>query len=299
MENDNIMLRTVERLSASADADMRFMPCGEGEFPSHDAMMSVMETIRSIFFPDFFDRQRTSFDLRRYFIGVNVERLYALLAKEIALALRFKDVCCREDAERQSSDITTRFIGCLPLLKDLIYKDVEAVFNNDPSVNDYGEVVLSYPAVKALMHYRIAHQLLELGVPVLPRMLTEAAHSLTGIDINPGAVIGEYFAIDHGTGVVIGETCIIGKHCTLYQGVTLGAKNFVVDSEGRPVNVPRHPILEDNVTVYSNATVLGRIVIGHDTVIGGNIWVTNSVPPFSRVLQRRPVESTFIDGAGI
>ncbi len=138
-----------------------------------------------------------------------------------------------------------------------------------------------------MVHYRSAHVLLKLGIPVIPRVITELAHSTTGIDINPGATIGEYFAIDHGTGVVIGETCIIGNHVTLYQGVTLGAKNFSLDSNGHPLNIPRHPIIEDNVTIYSNSTILGRITVGHDSVIGGNIWLTHSVEPWSRIVQQK------------
>jgi serine O-acetyltransferase len=136
-------------------------------------------------------------------------------------------------------------------------------------------------------------------VPVIPRIITELAHSETGIDIHPGAQIGEYFAIDHGTGVVIGETSIIGNHVTLYQGVTLGSKSFKKDSDGNMLNIPRHPIIEDNVTIYSNASILGRITIGHDSVIGGNIWVTHNVSPNSRVLQSKAVETHFEGGLGI
>ena len=150
-----------------------------------------------------------------------------------------------------------------------------------------------------MVHFRVAHVLHQMGVPILPRILTEQAHSATGIDIHPGAQIGPYFAIDHGTGVVIGETCIIGQHVTLYQGVTLGAKNFQVDDNGRPVNVPRHPIIGDHVTIYANSTILGRITIGHDTVIGGNIWLTHSVPPHSRILQSKAVDVSFTEGLGI
>jgi serine O-acetyltransferase len=138
-----------------------------------------------------------------------------------------------------------------------------------------------------MIHYRTAHELLLLGVPVLPRIITERAHSLTGIDIHPGACIGEYFSIDHGTGVVIGETTVIGNHVNLYKGVTLGARNFVMDECGNPINVPRHPIIEDNVVIYSNATVLGRITIGHDSVVGGNVWLTNDIPPHSRITQQK------------
>jgi serine O-acetyltransferase len=153
--------------------------------------------------------------------------------------------------------------------------------------------------MNTMTHYRIAHKLHQLQVPVIPRIITEQAHSKTGIDIHPGAQIGEYFAIDHGTGVVIGETAIIGNHVTLYQGVTLGAKSFKYDENGNMLNIPRHPILEDHVTVYSNASILGRITIGHDSVIGGNIWVTHSVPPYSRIQQSKAVDVAFQDGAGI
>ena len=150
-----------------------------------------------------------------------------------------------------------------------------------------------------MTHYRIAHRLHKMGVPVIPRIITEQAHSKTGIDIHPGAQIGEYFSIDHGTGVVIGETCIIGNHVTLYQGVTLGAKSFKYDEQGNMLNVPRHPIIEDNVTIYSNASVLGRITIGHDSTIGGNIWLTHDVPPYSRILQSKAVDASYQDGLGI
>ena len=152
------------------------------------------------------------------------------------------------------------------------------------------EIILCYPAVYALLHQRVAHELFELGVPVLPRIITEMAHSQTGIDIHPGAQIGEYFSIDHGTGIVVGQTAIIGNHVRLYQGVTLGAKSFTLDEEGLPLAVPRHPIIEDYVTIYSNASILGRITIGHGSVIGGNIWLTHSVPPNSKELQTRAVE---------
>ena len=141
-----------------------------------------------------------------------------------------------------------------------------------------------------MLYQRVAHELYKLGIPVLPRMITEVAHSKTGIDIHPGAEIGEYFAIDHGTGVVIGQTAIIGNHVRLYQGVTLGAKSFVLDDNGLPIDVPRHPIIEDNVTIYSNTSVLGRITIGEGSVIGGNIWLTHSVPPHLKILQSRVVE---------
>ena len=192
------------------------------------------------------------------------------------------------------------FMDRIPEVSRLLHTDVEAIADNDPAVVDRTEIVLCYPGIKVMLHYRTAHELLQLEIPVAPRLLTEMAHSATGIDIHPGARIGEYFAIDHGTGIVVGATTVIGDHVMLYQGVTLGAKNIKYDSDGRPVDEPRHPILEDNVTVYANTTILGRVTIGHDTVVGGNVWLTHSVPPRSRILQTRAVEQPlFTDGAGI
>ena len=196
--------------------------------------------------------------------------------------------------------IADAFMDRIPYISKMLHTDVEAIADNDPAVTDRTEVVLCYPGIRVMLHYRTAHELLELEVPVAPRLLTEMAHSATGIDIHPGAQIGEYFAIDHGTGVVIGATTVIGHHVMLYQGVTLGASNIRYDHDGRPVDEPRHPILEDNVTVYANTTILGRVIIGHDTVVGGNVWLTHSVPPRSRILQTRAIEQPlFADGAGI
>ena len=183
------------------------------------------------------------------------------------------------------------FMAYLPELRRLLSTDVQAAMHNDPAVTDEAEVILCYPFVTALLYHRVAHFLLKQGVPLLPRMISEMAHSATGIDIHPAASIGEYFCIDHGTGVVIGETAIIGNHVMLYQGVTLGARNFTYDKNGHPLDLPRHPILEDNVTVYSNASILGRVTIGHDSVVGGNVWLTHDVPPFSRVLQQKAIQA--------
>jgi serine O-acetyltransferase len=192
------------------------------------------------------------------------------------------------------------FMGRIGEIARILNTDVDAVLENDPACTDRHEVILCYPAIKVMLPFRVAHELLMLGVPLIPRMLTEMAHSATGIDIHPAATIGEHFAIDHGTGIVIGETTVIGNNVMLYQGVTLGAKNFHYDSDGRPLNEPRHPILEDNVTVYSNTSILGRVRIGHDTVIGGNVWLTRDVPPYSRILQSRAIlQPLFSDGEGI
>ena len=208
--------------------------------------------------------------------------------------------CIRTEVEAVTDAATaSAFLEKVPGIRALLATDVEAIAHNDPAVKSLQEIVYCYPAVTAMLYYRTAHELHLLGVPIIPRMLTEYAHSQTGIDIHPGAVIGDHFAIDHGTGIVIGETTIIGSHVTLYQGVTLGARNFSYDQAGNPLNLPRHPILEDGVTVYSNASILGRVTIGRDSVIGGNVWLTRSVPAHSRILQGKPQEMIFTDGAGI
>jgi serine O-acetyltransferase len=228
-----------------------------------------------------------------------MEKLYTVLRRQIARGLQFCEECAEEEVLPTAELLALKFIDQLPEVKRLLYTDVEAMFHNDPAATNYGEVIYCYPVVNTMTHYRIAHVLHQMQVPVIPRIITEQAHSKTGIDIHPGATIGEYFAIDHGTGVVIGETSVIGHHVTLYQGVTLGAKSFKYDAEGNMLNVPRHPIIEDHVTIYSNASILGRITIGHHSVIGGNIWVTNDVPPYSRIQQSKAVDMAFQGGLGI
>ena len=182
----------------------------------------------------------------------------------------------------------------------MLHKDVEAAYLGDPASKNLGEIIYCYPGINALTNYRIAHELLILGVPLIPRIITEMAHSATGIDIHPGAEIGEYFGIDHGTGIVIGETCIIGNNVKIYQGVTLGAKSFPLDENGNPIKgIARHPIVEDGVIIYSGATVLGRVRIGKNSMIGGNVWLTHNVGANSKIMQRRAKENVFSDGAGI
>lgn len=182
----------------------------------------------------------------------------------------------------------TTFIYRLDDISRSLQTDVEAAYNGDPAAKSRDEIICCYPVIKALVNYRVAHELLTMGVELIPRILTEMAHSETGIDIHPGAQIGDYFTIDHGTGVVIGETCIIGRNVKLYQGVTLGAKSFPLDKHGNPIKgIPRHPILEDDVIVYSNSTILGRITVGKGAIIGGNIWITQDVAPGARIVQYR------------
>ncbi|MDE6277765.1 MAG: serine O-acetyltransferase [Muribaculaceae bacterium] len=282
---DEILGRNVRILSETGEAERRMTPPGEGPLPSVDALDEFIDSVRTVIFPEFFDRRRSIRSLRPAVIGTKVEKIFTILSSEIAKGFQLEGRTSCDEASDRSRRLALDFIDRLAEVKRLLYTDVQAIFNNDPAADDYSEIILSYPAVRAMINYRSAHALLELGIPVIPRMLTELAHSATGIDINPGANIGEYFAIDHGTGIVIGQTSIIGRHVTLYQGVTLGARKFSLDDSGLPVNVPRHPIIEDNVTIYSNASILGRITVGHDSIIGGNVWLTDSVAPHSKVLQ--------------
>lgn len=257
--------------------------------PNVGDIKEIMLLLRKIVFPEFFPSELDSASNYPFIINARLNSFFVNLQKQIAAALHFcrsnKDEC--EPVEKVSFEKASEAVRQIPEIKRLLYTDVKAIYQSDPAVGDETQVVLCYPSIRAMIHYRFAHLLFELGVPLLPRIISEMAHSMTGIDIHPGARIGEYFAIDHGTGVVIGKTCIIGNHVTIYQGVTLGAKNFIYDDNGHPVDVPRHPIIEDNVTIYSNASVLGRITIGHDSIIGGNVWITNDLPPYSRVVQDR------------
>ena len=240
-----------------------------------------MELVGYVIFPDYSDVPSWT---------KGEEAIRAILAEQLAAM----------GENINSEKVADDFVAALPEISRLLHTDADAVMHNDPAVKSMQEVILCYPVVKVMMHYRAAHQLHLQGVPIIPRVITEMAHSATGIDIHPAAEIGEYFSIDHGTGVVIGATSIIGNHVMLYQGVTLGAKNFSYDSNGVPIDKPRHPILEDYVTVYSNTSILGRVRIGHHTIVGGNVWLTHDVPAHSRVLQSQAIEEPdFQDGAGI
>ncbi|MBR1506011.1 MAG: serine acetyltransferase [Prevotella sp.] len=302
-KKNEILLKNVRKLSKLTEQEVGMMPATEAPLPSVEQVRQIVTLVKNIIFPDYMVRRQSDEAMRSHSIGVHMEELCRLLIKQIAHGLQFCEDCeciqTKEDVYREAEKTALEFIDSLPEIKRLLYTDVQAMFDNDPAAPNYGEVIFCYPVVNTMTHYRIAHKLHELGVPVIPRIITEQAHSKTGIDIHPGAQIGEYFAIDHGTGVVIGETCIIGNHVTLYQGVTLGAKSFKYDADGNMLNVPRHPIIEDHVTVYSNASILGRITIGHHSTIGGNIWLTHDVPPYSRIQQSKAVDVSFSGGLGI
>lgn len=290
--------QTVSQLSEPESLHGLFREVSEGDpLPSAPALAEIIDLCRAIIFPGFYGKSLLSRETLPYHIGVSLDRLSHLLTQQVLAGLCFQRTepveTCKLTEKAQA--ITGEFIAWLPELRQILATDVEAAYNGDPAADSYGEIISCYPVIKALTCYRIAHELLLLGVPLIPRIITEMAHSETGIDIHPGAKIGHHFTIDHGTGVVIGATCIIGNYVKLYQGVTLGAKSFTLDDDGNPVKgIPRHPILEDNVIVYSNATVLGRITLAKGTVIGGNVWVTESTKPGEQIVQAKKRKSQLV-----
>ncbi len=289
----NILTQTVDELSESTSYKGLIRQHTDGNpLPSGAMLCEIVELARAILFPGYFGNATLNSRTINYHIGVNVERLMELLTQQILAGLcsveENSNQAYDEELRLKAANLSAQFIAQLPQIRKLLATDVEAAYNGDPAATSYGEVISCYPAIKAISNYRIAHQLRQLGVPLIPRIITEMAHSETGIDIHPGAQIGSHFTIDHGTGVVIGETCIIGRNVKLYQGVTLGAKSFPLDEDGKPIKgIPRHPILEDDVIIYSNATILGRITIGRGATVGGNIWVTQDVAPGDRIVQRK------------
>lgn len=290
------LTQAVSELSDKHSYEGLFHQYKDGDpLPSGKSLRRIVELSREILFPGYFGNSTVHRRTINYHIGVNVEELFGLLTEQIQAGLCFglentpSDNVIKKIPDRDTAaSIAARFISKLPEIRRILATDVEAAYYGDPAATCFGEIICCYPIIRAITNYRIAHELYMLNVPLIPRIITEMAHSETGIDIHPGAQIGHHFTIDHGTGVVIGATCIIGNNVKLYQGVTLGAKSFPLDENGNAIKgIARHPILEDDVIVYSNATILGRITIGKGATIGGNIWVTDSVPAGSRIVQRR------------
>ena len=286
-----ILPATVKALTECSLCEVLSESHHDGEpMPSGRVLSDVVELVRSIVFPGFFGDAYKDDSTLEYRTGLNVARVYDLLCEQIHAGLCFANVEGKKERRKKAKAMAVEFVESLPELRRSLLMDVVAMYDGDPAAKSYGEIISCYPAIKAIGNYRMAHKLIEIGVPLIPRIISELAHSETGIDIHPGATIGNYFAIDHGTGVVIGETCIIGNHVKLYQGVTLGAKSFPVDENGNPIKgIPRHPILEDNVIVYGNSTILGRVTIGKDAVIGANIWLMENVAPGTKVVQKKNI----------
>jgi serine O-acetyltransferase len=262
--------------------------------PGREAVAQLVDRLLSILFPGVFGEQAVHEDELGSFLKDSLASAQAALASHIARALDYRSSmtgapASPAEAERQAREITDRLLAALPSIRRVLGEDLQAAYDGDPAAGSVAEVLVSYPFVQSISTHRLAHELYKEGVPLLPRMMSEVAHSRTGSDIHPGAVIGPGFFIDHGTGVVIGETAVIGRGVKLYQGVTLGALSFPKDKDGNPIKgIKRHPNIEDGVTIYAGATVLGgQTTIGRNSVIGGNCWITSSVPPDTVVMSER------------
>ncbi len=274
----------ISRLEDSYLALPRIQHISKAYLPSRTAIYGLIERLFGVLFPGFFGAENLTRDNIKYHLINELQELSTALARQISQCMSLNAGGRTDAIERQAADAAYEFLMSLPKLRELLSTDVLAGFQGDPAATGTDEVIFSYPGTIAIATQRMAHVLWNLKVPLMPRIMTEHAHSRTGIDIHPGATIGPSFFIDHGTGVVIGETTVIGERCKLYQGVTLGALSFPHDEEGQiHRQYKRHPTLEDEVVVYANATILGDITIGKGATVGGSVFLTNSVPPGSTV----------------
>ena len=282
----------IENIISSTEDKKHYSHIDYEPIPSEDVVVEIVEKIREILFPGYFNREKVDPVNMKYRIGQLTSTVFDLLSDQICRAIRYEcfkyDLPC-SDCTRRGYETALVFLEAVPGLRSTLAKDIEAAYHGDPAAKRFDEIIFSYPGMYAISVYRMAHKLHELGVPLIPRIMTEHSHSLTGIDIHPGAEIGESFVIDHGTGVVVGETSIIGSNVRIYQGVTIGALSVPEDKCEDMRGIKRHPTIEDHVVIYSGATILGgKTIIGAGSVIGGNVWLTESVPPKTTVLIEKP-----------
>lgn len=279
----------VQQLRASREGHSKIRHRGDvRELPSRETIKKILHGVLAALFPTHYGRTDLNDESIDYFVGTTLNETIGLLYEQVRRGLLFNvDPPSEAALEPLARSVAESLASQLPAIRDIIVKDLHAAYIGDPAAQSMSEILICYPGIVAIIYYRIAHALHLLGVPLIARLITEIAHSATGIDIHPGATIDESFFIDHGTGVVIGETCIIGKRVRLYQAVTLGAKRFPADENGHLVKGnARHPIVEDDVVIYAGATILGRVTIGRGSVIGGNVWLTHSVPADSNIAQQ-------------
>lgn len=289
MLSNNQLNEIIQKFSENYNNEELFYVEEGHQMPSRDEIIHILLGLRQIMFPGYFDEEKMGNTMTPFFVGHNIMKIYDSLSAQIRAAIR---QYCREKTTEECLNnnvdkICKSFFSKLPEIQQKLMKDAQAAYNGDPAAHSIEEIIICYPGLLAIFIYRIAHELYMQKVPLIPRIMSEYAHSMTGIDINPGATIGEYFFIDHGTGVVIGETTIIGNNVKIYQGVTLGALSTRSGQLLR--DVKRHPTIEDDVTIYSSASILGgETVIGKGVVIGGNAFITESVPAGSRVSVKKP-----------
>jgi serine O-acetyltransferase len=282
----------VERIIAKCDDAACYTHIDYEPIPSRASVIEIIDRLREILFPGYFTRAKLDPVNLQYRMGQSVTAVFDLLAEQICHSIRHDcfryDQPCSECSEL-SHEQALAFLKAIPSIREQLAMDVNAAYHGDPAAKSHDEIIFSYPGIYALTVYRIAHELFHLDVPLLPRIMTEHAHSTTGIDIHPGAHIGKGFVIDHGTGVVVGETTLIGDNVRIYQGVTLGALSLSKEDVKQLKGKKRHPTIEDDVIIYSGATILGGdTVIGARSVIGGNVWITKSVPPDTKVSMKAP-----------
>jgi serine O-acetyltransferase len=260
-----------------------------GNLPSREVIWDVVEDLLRMLFPGFLETAGTASAEFVTLTAARVRSVSRRLAAEIEKGLRFRSACSGEDCRTRAEAATVSLLAAIPAIRDVLATDIAAAYDGDPAAQSFEEIILAYPGLQAIAVHRLAHVLYEADIPFVPRVMSEYAHSHTGIDIHPGATIGGHFFIDHGTGVVIGETCVIGDHVKIYQGVTLGARSFQHDERGRIIKgTKRHPDIDDAVTIYSGASILGPVRVGRGSVVGGNVWLTQSVPPETRIVIRPP-----------
>lgn len=292
--NQRVLARAIDGIMASYAEFGNINHLDGQNLPSRAEVAALQDDLIAILFPGYFVRDQLDELTARYFVGERCARVLRGLERSVARALCETESpsqtagppCSQDQVAKRSHQLAIDLIGRLPEIRAVLDSDVNAALAGDPAAQSAAEVILSYPGVQAIAVHRVAHELYRLGVPIIPRMMSELVHSTTGIDIHPGARIGRSFFIDHGTGVVVGETSVIGEHVKLYQGVTLGALSVAPDARG---DDQRHPTLEDRVTIYAGATILGGdTVIGEGSVIGGNVWLTHSVPAQTTVLLDKP-----------
>jgi serine O-acetyltransferase len=289
------------------DSQSRPREIGGRELPSREALAAIVEGLRGALFPMRLGPPDLRQESEDYYVGHTLDTVLNALLAQVRLELRYHArhdgapaAAKQAEIEARALQVVLEFGAALASIRTLLDSDVLAAFHGDPAASSVDEVLLCYPGLQAMIHHRIAHRLYRQGVPLLARTVAELAHGQTGIDIHPGATIGPGFFIDHGTGVVIGETAEIGRNVRLYQAVTLGAKRFATDGDGHlQKGGARHPIVEDDVVIYAGATILGRVTIGKGSTIGGNVWLTRSVPPGSRIAQATARDDTVLEGAGI
>ncbi len=294
MKNNKLIIDVAEKLRIRNKSSLHRKGAAKDYYlPERKAVHEALDNLTEILFPGCHGYGPTISNRDDVDLTEHLARTADILQKQVAMSFEYKceiDRCedCN-DCEQRAEETVKNLINTLPHIQEMIQNDIKAAYDGDPAANSHMEIVMSYPAIQAILTHRIAHLLYSEGVPLIPRIMSELSHSRTGIDIHPGAKIGGFFFIDHGTGVVIGETSVIGDNVKIYQGVTLGALSFPKDENGNPVKgIKRHPNVENNVTIYAEATILGDITIGKNSVIGGNVWLTHSIPPGTKVSNVQP-----------